>query len=128
MTKLKWLDRDTVFAPYTTLCLSEAEFLKAAAHCKITNPGEWMNESRHKAVVHTWENDGKLCCVVCVHPDALKAEPIEVACSLVHESVHIFQRLCDSIVEDSPSREFEAYSIERISERLMREFVRRTKP
>lgn len=67
-----------------------------------------------------------LTCVVCLHPDALiAADPIQVACTLVHESVHIFQRLCDSIGEVCPSREFEAYSIERIAEQLMREFVRR---
>lgn len=123
---MKWLDRDTVRAPYLTLCLSREQFLRAAKHCGIDNPGEWMEEGRHTAVVHTWEKDGKLICVVCVHPDARGADPIQVACTLVHESVHIFQRLCDSIGEHAPSREFEAYSIERIAERLMREFVRQT--
>lgn len=78
------------------------------------------------ACVHTWEQDGMLTCVICLHPDALAAiDPIQVACALVHEAVHVFQRLCDNIGESQPSREFEAYSIERISEQLMREFRRR---
>lgn len=124
---MRWLDRDTVRAPHLTLCLSEKEFKQAAAHCKVKDPGPWMDEKRNKAVVHTWENGGLLTCVVCLHPDALGADPIDVACSLVHEAVHIFQRLCDSIGEASPSMEFEAYSIERIAESLMREFVRRTR-
>lgn len=122
---MKWLDRDTVFAPYTILCLSAKEFQRAARHCKVTDPGQWMDEKRNMAVVHTWEHGGKLACVVCLHPDSLGADPIDVAATLVHEAVHVFQRLCDSIGEDSPSREFEAYSIERIAERLMREFKRR---
>lgn len=123
---MKWLDRDTVRAPHMILCLSEAEYLAAAAHCNLPRPEQWLDESRQAACVHTWEREGSLTCVVCLHPEALDAvDPIQVACTLVHESVHIFQRLCDSIGETQPSREFEAYSIERITEQLMREFVRR---
>lgn len=126
MSKPKWLDRDTVRAPHMTLCLSEKEYLAAAKHCGIADPGKWMDEARQKAVVHTWECGGILSCVVCLHPDTPKAvDQIEVACTFVHEAVHVFQRLCDSIGEDAPSREFEAYSIERIAESLMREYVRR---
>ena len=121
---MKWLDRDTVRAPYMALCLTEADYLKAAKHCKVPSPDPWMDLARQMAVVHTWEKGGELASIVCLHPDSLSADPIEVACTLVHESVHVFQRLCDSIGESEPSREFEAYSIERIAERLMRDFVR----
>lgn len=121
--KINWLSRDTVLAPYMTLCLSEREYLAAAKHCKVT-PDQWLDLDRQMACVHTWERDGKLTSVVCLHPDSRTADPIEVACTLVHEAVHVFQRLCDSIGESSPSREFEAYSIERITEQLMREFVK----
>lgn len=122
---MKWLDRDTVRAPHLALCLSEKEFLRAAKHCKVGDPGAWLDEKRHKAVLHTWESGGLLTCVVCLSPGALTSDPIDVAVMLVYESVHVFQRLCDSIGESEPSREFEAYSIERISEQLMREFKRR---
>jgi hypothetical protein len=126
--KIRWLDRDTVHGPYMALCLTEEAFLAAARHCKVSvAPGEWLDLSRNVAVLHTWQRGSKLMCVVCLHPDSQTADPIEVACALVHESVHVFQRLCDSIGESEPSREFEAYSIERIAERLMREFVRQTK-
>ena len=123
--KVNWLSRDTVRAPYMALCLSEREYLATAKHCDVSSPAPWLAMKQNKAVVHTWECDGKLVSVVCLHPDNLEADPIEVACTMVHESVHVFQRLCDSIGEDSPSREFEAYSIERIAEQLMREYVRR---
>lgn len=124
--KLNWLDRQTVTAPFLALCLTEKEFLAAAKHCGIKAPGEWMDLNRHKAVVHTWELKGVLTCVVCLHPDATQTtDSIDVAQTLVHESVHIFQSLCESIGEYSPSMEFEAYSIEKIAGRLMREFARR---
>ena len=123
---MKWLDRDTVRAPYMALCLSERAYLTVVRHCKVPNPDPWLDLKGQKACVHTWEKDGMLMCIVCLHPDSAKADPIEVVATLVHESVHVFQRLCDSIGEREPSREFEAYSIERIAERLMREFVRQT--
>ena len=77
-------------------------------------------------MLHTWEDGGRVTCVLCLRPDAQTADPIEVAGTLVHESVHVFQRLCDSIGEANPSREFEAYSIEHIAQQFMREFVRQT--
>lgn len=124
----RWLGRDTVRAPYLTLCLSEQEFVAAAKHCDITSPGEWMDEDRHKAVTHTWGlKNGRMVCVVCLSPKWPDADPVDVACTLVHEAVHVVQRLCDSIGEGEPGREFEAYAVERVSEQLMREFSRRQK-
>ncbi len=126
--KPRWLDRDTVFAPYMMLCLSEKEYLRAAKQCKLSAPPRWLDVERQEACLHTWELNGRLTCVVCLHPDACKCDdPIRVSLTLVHEAVHVFQRLCDSIGEGHPSQEFEAYAIERISEQLLREYARRTK-
>ena len=121
----KWLGRETVRAPYLFLALTEADYFKAVKHCGIKDPSPWLTATQ-AACVHTWESDGKTCCVVCLRVDAY--DSIGIACTLVHEAVHVFQRLCDSIGESEPSREFEAYSIERISEELMREYVRRGAP
>lgn len=123
---MHWLARDTVYAPRTVLCLSEDEFLAAAEHCALKSPGEWMDEKRQVACVHTWELNGSLVCVVCLSPPE-DFDAIDIAAAITHESVHIFQRLCDSIGESNPSREFEAYSIEHIAERLMREYMRQTR-
>lgn len=119
-----WLDRDTVLAPYMTLCLTEAEYLAVAARCKLAYPLEWLSKGM-QACVHTWEYEGNLTCVVCLSPEAQKNSPIDIAESLIHEAVHVFQRLCDSIGETNPSSEFEAYSIQRIAGQLLREYARR---
>lgn len=121
--QLNWLDRDLVYAPRMVLCLSEAEYLKAVAHCNVKYPDPWM-QPEHVACVHTWAREGSLVCVVCLNPPE-EFDSVDIAATLVHEAVHVFQRLCDSINEVAPSREFEAYSIERIAGRLMREYTRR---
>ena len=54
-------------------------------------------------------------CIVClVETD----DPVENAVSLVHEAVHIWQNLCEYIGEENPSKEFEAYTIQNITQRL----------
>ncbi len=121
---MNWLGRDTVRAPHLLLCLSEKEYLRAAKHCGVEQPSPWLGAGA-AATCHTWEKPGKLICIVCLRPIDNDVDPIRVACSLVHESVHVFQELCESIGEINPSPEFEAYSIERISEQLMLEFRRR---
>lgn len=61
--------------------------------------------------------------VVCI--DASKmTEPIHTASLLVHEAVHVWQRIRDLMGEDSPSSEFEAYAIQHISSELMVEYAR----
>jgi hypothetical protein len=121
--KLRWLDRDTVRAPYMALCLTEADFLRVAKHCGINEPGRWLNEG-FEACTHTWQTRSKLMCIVCLDANAADYGPIGIASLLVHEAVHAFQRLCDSIGETRPGTEFEAYAIQGIADRLMREFVR----
>lgn len=122
---MKWLIAETVRPPRILLCLSESEYQNAVSYCSIRNAGGWLDEGEQVACVHTWESEGMLTCVVCLCPGALDSDPVDVILTLVHEAVHVFQRLCDSIGETAPSREFEAYSIERISGALVREFQRR---
>ena len=123
--KLNWLDRATVHAPYMVLCLNEREYLAAAKHCKIKNPAHhWLGRECNGACTHTWASDDRLACIVCLDPRP-GLDGIDVCGILAHEAVHVFQQLCDSIGESRPSVEFEAYSIGRIAERLMREYARR---
>lgn len=123
MSSFRWLERDTVQAPYLALCLSENEFQAALKQLKEP-PCEGIPPGMCGAT-HTFTRDGKISCVVVMADGYQEADGIQIASLLVHEAVHVFQRLCHSIGETSPSSEFEAYSIERIAERLLREFARR---
>lgn len=121
-----WLDRALVVGPYVALCLSKAEF--RACLKRLQYPGEtpdFLKTDRANATVHFIDNpDGQLCALVCLGSTAGRT-PLEIAGLLVHEAVHIWQEFCDSIGERGPSREFEAYSIQCIAQRLMESFAQR---
>ncbi len=63
--------------------------------------------------------DGLTCAaknevVVWVHEKAVN--PVE---TLIHESVHVFQKICEVLSEECPSDEFEAYTIAYIATTLL---------
>jgi hypothetical protein len=70
-------------------------------------------------------NGGRRCALICIR-DYEKYSGIEVAGLLVHEAVHIWQEILRNIGEENPSEEFEAYSIQSISQNLMAEFIAQT--
>ena len=50
--------------------------------------------------------------------------PDEILATIIHESVHVWQSLCDYILEKEPSIEMEAYCIEYIAMTLIKEHSR----
>lgn len=125
----KWLDRSLVESPaYYCLCTSEKKYKKVIKELGIKNPNRWINVGAH-ATVHVLENSkntNKLCCVVCI--DITKEHSIpQMMALLVHEAVHIWQYVRKSLGEDSPSSEFEAYAIQRISLELITELYAKVK-
>lgn len=125
---MKWLDRRVSHpGPYLTLCLTEAEYLRAMKHCKISNPGPWIASPQASATAHHLTNEnGEIVCVVCMK-DWERRDPLEVAGLLVHEAVHVWQEYAENIGESRPGREQEAYAIQGIAQELMAEFARRMK-
>lgn len=123
--KLKWLDRPLISGPHLVLCLSDKSFQAAVKHLQCPKPLQFLGDDRSSGSVHTLENkSGSTVSIVSLHaPDA---SPIEIAGILVHEAVHVWQDYCRTIGEDEPSVEFEAYSIQTISQRLMVSYVEQT--
>lgn len=119
---MKWLNRDLIVGPYLGLCTKEAEFHDALKHCKVPVEqwGRWVNEGAD-ATMHTLANPlGEMVCLVCIEVKGQTG--VQVAAMLVHEAVHVWQKWRESIGEDAPSKEFEAYSIQAISQRLMQAY------
>lgn len=58
--------------------------------------------------------------------DFVGCDGIEIASVLVHESVHVWQSICEHISESRPADEQSAYAIQAIATTLMRDFVRQT--
>ena len=120
---MKWLTRELITGPYLCLCVSEAEFLKAMRHCRITRDvPQWVSAGSN-ATTHTLETpDGGMAAIVCIQATDREA-PIQVAALLVHEAVHVWQNWRESIGEHKPSSEFEAYGIQQIAQRLMQAYA-----
>ena len=129
--KLQWCDRDLMLTScYFTLCTTEALFKKAMKHLKV-KPEEvppFVSNWHSNATTHYFENqtDKSVSAVICIR-DYEKHSGIEVACLLVHEACHIWQRTCKDYGEYEPSTEFEAYAIQNISQQLMYQFREQTK-
>jgi hypothetical protein len=123
---VKWLNRDLILGPYVTLCTTEEEYREAVAHCKtpLEKMSPWVNDGAD-ATTHSLENTlGEMVCIVTIRVIAGE-DPVAVAAMLVHEAVHVWQRWRASIGEHAPSKEFEAYSIQIISQRLMQAYADR---
>lgn len=121
-----WLDRTLIEGPYLALCLTEKDYMKALKHLKVpANKAPPLNEAA--AVTMHFENgEGDSVCIVSVD---LRKNPNKrrVHSLLNHEAVHVWQYFCKEINETNPSPEFEAYSIQAITDTLIKEYKRQTK-
>ena len=125
MSKINWLNRMVVKGPRLVLCLNEAEYNAVIKFMVVADPDQWLDNGCGACVHHFRSSDGGNTCVVCLNDVGFESS-IELASVLVHESVHIWQELRAHMGEESPSREFEAYSIENISKTLMEEYARKS--
>lgn len=120
MSKVWGNRRLILLSMYFGLCTSEAMFHKQLKRMKVAR-NEWpsfIKNDHSDATAHFFEMGGEVSVLVCIRTRQ-KITPIQVACLLVHEAVHIWQHYTDSIGEKNPSSEFEAYSIQAISQELM---------
>ena len=85
-----------------------------------------IDESALAAVHHLENPQGSQCCIVALRVTK-KHSLMQVNAMLVHESVHIWQAFKQHIGERKPSREFEAYAIQTIAQRLMESYDDRGK-
>lgn len=122
---MKWLNRDLIVGPYLVLCTTEAQYHRVLRHCKVPrdNWDNWVQAGCDATTHELTNGNGGHICVVCI-ADCSKKEGPQIAAMLVHEAVHVWQYHCRRIGEHSPSTEFEAYSIQAISQRLMYAFAK----
>ena len=125
MKKVKWIDRWLLLSPYCIgVCKAEDQFNRELKRLKIP-PNQWPDwvDIGCDGKTHFFEKgDGRdNCCIVCIrHRKGLtRTEMIGV---IIHEAVHVWQAIRDDIGEDNPSSEFEAYSIQIITQRLIVEY------
>jgi hypothetical protein len=125
-----WLDRVPYIMPmFFSLALNEAQFDECLDHINISmrNRPEFL--AKHAgANVFFYENKqtdsqffGKMCAVVCIEPHA--DDPVGDCGLLVHEAVHIWQKVESMLGDFGP--EGEAYHIQHISQELFKAYGER---
>jgi hypothetical protein len=79
------------------------------------------------ATTHRYSNDNVDGLIVCIAPNK-NVTKIQIYALLTHEAVHIWQYIKKDMGETNPSKEFEAYSIQMISQNLIEEYEKQTAP
>jgi hypothetical protein len=123
MTDITWFGGGLVQSPIRyCICTSEEQFIKEMERLEVKERVPWIANDRSHGSTHFYvnEDEGELA-IVCISPDP-KRSYNEIVTLIVHESVHIFQAICENWGEKKPSKEFEAYSIQTISLDLIHEF------
>jgi len=123
MSAIRFLDRHMGLGPYLTLVIDQAGMDAVCKKLRCPQVPRFVNSGSY-ATTHTFEKSGDAPACVIGIDDSNVPDPIEVAAILVHEAVHVWQQHCKDIGETNPGDEQEAYAIQFISSRLMREYTR----
>lgn len=124
LSKKHWAGSSLINTPVEYgLFLNPKDFAKALKKMGLPN---WDKETfipeGKGACVNVYENQsGEILAFVCLSQEKIEKESIhlnQVHALILHEAVHIWQHIKDAIGEKEPSKEFEAYSIQRISQNL----------
>lgn len=67
-------------------------------------------------------SSGELFSIVCILDQSYFDDEIKLTGMLAHEAVHVYQEMRDNMHEESPSHEFEAYSMQEIFVNLLIEY------
>ena len=116
---MQWLDRTLIISPiFYGLCLNEQDFRKELKKLKIEEHVNFLLNDASNATCHFFTKDNKTASIVCLGD--IKGQTLEqIHAILVHEATHIWQEIRYNIGEKSPSSEFEAYSIQMITQNLL---------
>lgn len=115
---MTWLDRTLITGDYLCLCTTEEEFVKELKRTKVPTPwNKWVDEDALATTHFLVTAKGNRATFVCINDK--ENEGIAVATLLVHEAVHVVQEYFRYIGEESPSIEFQAYAIQKVSALLM---------
>lgn len=127
-TNTVWLERSLIQGPFLALFTSEKDFLDECKALKCENTPEFVTPGAGATVHHLEHADGRELAMVCIDmKESLKHDRVSIHCLLVHEAVHVYQRVRDWMNEAKPSIEFEAYSIQALSQRLIDDYERQRK-
>ena len=114
-----------IVLPPIHLCTNREEFdLNMATYDMPAR--EWLDDQAGACVHNLYHEDTGPFFIVSIRMQQYEHhDNISTACMLVHEAVHVWQLICQHYGEDAAGMENEAYSIQAISDNLMRQYVAR---
>lgn len=68
------------------------------------------------------DKEKSVCAIITISETNDGKDPIGIVGLLAHEAVHVWQRAADEMGENNPSHEFEAYTVQHISQELIRAY------
>lgn len=113
-----WCSRTLLNNPYYIgICKSEKSFRSELKRLKIPEGDAfpWISDGAD-ATTHEIVNkkERRKCCIICVSNTKGKSRS-EISTLLVHEAVHVWQKIKKDYGEEEPGNEMEAYCIQAIS-------------
>lgn len=119
---LEWCDRSLIVSPYYyCLVITEEQFNTELDRLKIPRhlPGKWVSQGSDATVHFLLHGEtGRKIAIVALD-DSKKVTATQKVALIVHEAVHIWQHIVEELGETNPSNEFEAYSIQAITQELL---------
>lgn len=111
------------------LCTSEEQYQDKCEELKIPRVGRggMLLTPQSNATLSTFDEaydaSGKRIRVMILGIQVDRArDQLEVVGLIVHECVHMFQKICEYIGEARPSPEFQAYAIQRLTQDMLGEY------
>lgn len=121
--KIVWCDRG-FYSVYIGFCPSARAWDQELRKLKMKDPPPYPAKTSGARCSHFDAVSGRVMSLVTVADSADKCEKGEIIALIVHEAVHVWQRICDEIGERSPGQECEAYAVQSISQDLLYAYSR----
>lgn len=120
---MTWIDRTLLLGPRVAVVTTERQFRRVARSLGVADAAGYVGDGWLGAV-HAYDVGGELVCVVGLNlPRLAQLDGIDVAALIVHEAVHVWQRVRDALAGDV-GREGEAYAVQNIAAGIMRAYVK----
>ena len=117
---MKWYSG--VFPVQYGFCANEKEWKSIVRSSK--NPSISYPSTHGCCNLIEFEGYKKIIVTIKIDKDS---DPLDFMTTLVHESVHVFQFICEEVCEEYPSNELEAYYIEEIFTNLLHDVAGKPK-
>lgn len=125
LKSLEWQDPMIFRSPIDyCLCLTEKAFFDELKRLKIPKDVRPSYAKNADAIIHFFSLPNSIgeIAIINLSTSVDKYSELELYALLMHEGVHLWQRICEYVGEETPSAEFEAYAIQTIALNLMKSY------